>query len=209
MEYIDSIIPFIQKYNINIKGILHIGANDCIEYDEYSKFTNNIIYVEANPEIVDNIHLTKKYINIYQALITDRDNEEYEFKISNNNSQSSSILDFNLHKNNHPNVNFINKIKLKSITIDTFLEKKLIPYNNINVLVLDIQGVELKALKGASQLLNNIDIIYTEVNIDDTYKDCDKLDSMDIYLKQYNFKRIYTYIFYNHTYGDAVYIKTT
>ena len=196
---------FAKKYNINISGILHIGANDCTEYDEYKSITNNIVYIEANPTIVENVKQKNHNINIYQELISNIDNELLEFNISNNNSQSSSILQFNLHKRNHPNIKFINTIPLKSTTIDTFISK----YNiiNINTLVLDIQGIELRALKGSINLLNNIKIIYTEVNIDETYINCDKMDEIDDFLLIYGFKRVYTHIFENHTYGDALYIK--
>ena len=67
-EYISSIIPFIKKHNISVKGIIHIGANDCIEYQEYSSITNNILYIEANPEIVDNIKLNVGY-EVYPNLL--------------------------------------------------------------------------------------------------------------------------------------------
>lgn len=64
---------FAKKYNINISGILHIGANDCSEYDEYKSITNNIIYIEANPTIVENVKQKNDNINIYQELISNID----------------------------------------------------------------------------------------------------------------------------------------
>jgi FkbM family methyltransferase len=198
---------FSKSNNITITGILHVGANVCEEYNEYKKLTDNIIYIEANPEIVKQVKLNLPEINIHQALITDEDNTSYEFKISSNNGQSSSILDFNLHKVNHPSVSFIDKIQLESITIDNFITKNGIDKSNINALVLDIQGVELKALKGSKELLKNINIIYTEVNIDDTYTGCDRMKDIDEFLYTYGFKCVNIHIFHGHTYGDAVYIK--
>lgn len=197
---------FSKNNNIKITGILHVGANNCEEYDEYKRLTNNIIYIEANPNIVKDVKINRPEINIFQALITDEDKTSHYFKISNNNGQSSSILDFNLHKVTHPSIRFIDSMMLESTTIDNFINKNNIN-KNINALVLDIQGVELKALKGSKELLKNITIIYTEVNIDDTYKDCDKINDIDDFLNIYGFKRVYTNIFKNSTYGDALYIK--
>jgi FkbM family methyltransferase len=195
------------ELNIPVKGIMHIGANDCIEYEEYKNFTQNIIYLEANPKIVDKIKVLRPEINIYNALITDRNDDDHEFKISNNDGQSSSILNFALHKINHPSVFFIESIPMKSITVDSFISKNSINMKDINILVIDIQGVELRALKGSISLLPNIDIIYTEVNTDETYEGCDKIHDIDIFLNIYCFKRIKTNIFPGHTYGDAVYKK--
>jgi FkbM family methyltransferase len=201
------LINFAKQYNINISGIIHIGANDCCEYYDYIKYTNNIIYVEANPEIVNMVSKSNPNIVIYQALITDIDDEDVIFNISSNNSLSSSILEFNLHKINHPNINFVKSIPLKSITVDSLLKNNNINTKIFNILILDIQGIELRALKGSIQLLNNIDIIYTEVNIDETYTNCDKINDLDDFLLKYNFKRVYKKIWENHSYGDAIYIK--
>ena len=201
------ITAFATGIGVPIRGILHIGANDCIEYDEYTKVTKNIVYIEANPKIVDKIKLLRPEINIYQALITDVNNETHDFKISNNDGQSSSILNFGLHKINHPNVFFVESIPMKSITVDSFISENGIDMKDINILVIDIQGVELRALKGSISLLPNIDIIYTEVNTDETYEGCDKIQHIDIFLNTYGFKRVKTHIFKDHTYGDAVYKK--
>ena len=201
------IATFANQYNIRIRGILHVGANDCLEHNDYIKVTDNIVWIEANPNIVNVVKLLKPNIRIYQNLITDKDGEVYEFKISNNDGQSSSILDFNLHLKSHPSVFYIENIPMKSTTIDNFIINNNIDTSDINALVLDIQGVELRALKGGVSLLSHIDIIYTEVNIYDTYTGCDKLNDMDNFLSTFNFKRVNTHIFEGHTYGDALYIK--
>ena len=201
------LISVAKENNISISGILHVGANDCAEYEEYCTVTNNIIWIEGNPKIVDFVKQTKPNIQIYSGLITDKNNELVDFNISNNDSQSSSILEFNLHKKSHPSIKFIDKIQLYTNTIDTFIDNNNINSDNINAIVLDIQGVELRALKGATKLLENIKIICSEVNTDETYTNCDKIYEIDTFLAKYNFRRIYTHIWNGHTYGNAVYIK--
>jgi len=201
------LVSIAKHINIPITGIIHVGANDCAEHPDYVKETDKIIWVEGNPNIVESVKKEHPEFQIYHALITDKDDDILDLNISNNNSQSSSVLEFNLHKVGHPSITFIDKIRLPTITIDTLIQKNNIDTTNINAMVLDIQGVELRALKGATQLLKNIQIIYTEVNIDETYTGCDKLHDIDQFLYAHNFRRVYTHIWKNHTYGDAAYIR--
>ena len=50
----------------------------------------------------------------------------------------------------------IDTIELKSITIDTFVKNNNIDIKNYNHWVIDIQGAELLALKGAKESLKNV-----------------------------------------------------
>ena len=193
------------KFNIKINGILHIGAHTCEELSDYLKvgLTNdNIYWVEAIEKIVTKNKQQIPNINIYQALISDVDDEEITFNITKNDqtgdSQSSSILDFGTHEKHHPQVKVIDKIKLKTSRMDTVIKKNNINMKNVNFVNLDIQGVELKALKSMESYLHNIDYIYTEVNTEEVYKNCDKMQDITDYLSIFNFKladaRIYKQI---------------
>lgn len=63
------LIPFnsiTKKYNMKIHDILHIGAHNCEElmtYNEYELKNNQIIWVEANPNLVEqNVNIDKSRI---------------------------------------------------------------------------------------------------------------------------------------------------
>jgi hypothetical protein len=84
------------------------------------------------------------------------------------------------------------------------LPKYQIEYNFLN---LDIQGAELKALKGMEDYLNKVDYIYTEVNKDYVYKNCALVEELDEYLKKFNLFRVETYWCENLQWGDAFYIR--
>jgi hypothetical protein len=77
-------------------------------------------------------------------------------------------------------------------------------YNFINI---DVQGYELEVFKGASEKLNYIDVIMTEINQDELYKDCTQIQELDEFLSKYGFERVETYWWYNDGWGDALYIK--
>jgi len=193
--------------NIKINGIIHIGAHECEEliyYNQLGVKNEDIIWIDAIKSKV--IEATNRGIpNVYNAVITDKDDEEMNFYIANN-IQSSSILEFGTHSQEHPNIYFIDKINVRSISIDTFFRRNNIDASKINFWKLDIQGAELLALKGASQTLKYVDILYLKVNKNELYKNCALIADIDTYISQYGFFRVLTCMTQN-GWGNAIYIK--
>jgi len=202
----DIITKIISNNNINVSGVLHIGAHDCEEINFYNFIgltNNNIIWIDAINSKV--INATQKGIpNIYNAVITDKDDEDIVFNISNN-GQSSSILEFGTHSQEHPWVVYVDKIIQKSITIDTFFERNNIDSSKYNFWNFDIQGAELLALKGSTKAIKNAKIIYLEVNQNELYKNGALISEIDLFLSEYNFERVHT-VMTSHGWGDAIYI---
>jgi FkbM family methyltransferase len=203
------------RFNINIHGILHVGAHNCEELGDYiSSGVNlsNIYWIEALPRLVEKNKRNNPHLNIYQAVIYDEDNKEIEFNITNcdgdvNNLQSSSILEFGSHETNHPQVKIVEKVKMKTSRIDSVINKHAINMKKVNFINLDIQGVELRALKSMESYLNTIDYIYSEVNIEEVYKNCDQMTDLTEYLVGHNFRLADARIYKNLGWGDAFYIK--
>ena len=93
-----------RKYNLNVKGILHIGAHDCEELVDYLLGgcpLNKILWIEGNPKLVENIKNRNNKIIIFNNIVSDIDNKECIFNITNN-GQSSSILELGTHKKYYP-----------------------------------------------------------------------------------------------------------
>ena len=190
------------------KGILHIGAHMCEERALYNSIKigdNDILWIEAIGEIVAYVKKINENINIVQAVITDKDDEELSFMITNN-KESSSIFNFGTHAIEHPHVFEIERRRLKSITLNTLFERNNIPHDRFDFINIDIQGAELKALKGAAHILPHIKAIYAEVNEKMLYEGTWLLPELDEYLATFNFKRVITNMT-QHGWGDALYIK--
>jgi FkbM family methyltransferase len=202
------------KFNIQVTGILHIGAHTCEELQSYLQLgvnNNNIYWIEAIQELVDAKIQQNANIKIYQAVISDKDDEEIIFNITRNahtgDSQSSSMLDFGSHAISHPQVKIVNKRKMKTSRMETVIERNNIDMSIVNFVNLDIQGVELRALKSMEKYLSNIKYIYTEVNTEQVYKDCDQMNDLTNYLKTLGFILTDTRIYKEYGWGDAFYIK--
>jgi len=202
----EEINKILLSNKININGSFHLGAHECEELHFYNKLglkPEDVVWIDAIPSKVT--EATNKGIpNVYNAVITDKNDEEIIFNISNN-VQSSSVLEFGTHSQEHPGVVYVDKIKQKSITIDTFFERNNIDASKYNFWNFDIQGAELMALKGATQSIKYAKAIYLEVNEKELYKNCGLITEIDTFLLQYNFKRVLTNIT-QHGWGDALYI---
>jgi len=192
--------------NISITGSFHIGAHDCEELSIYNQLgltPEDVVWIDAISSKV-NEALNRGIPNVYNAVITDVDDDEVTFRMSNN-IQSSSVLEFGTHSQEHPSVVYVFETKCQSITVDTFFERNCIDASKYNFWNFDIQGAELMALKGATQSIKYAKAIYLEVNEKELYKNCGLITEVDDFLSQYKFKRVSTCMT-QHGWGDALYI---
>ena len=193
----------VNKYNIQFKGILHVGAHECEELKDYERYIqrNKILWVEA---LSDKVELCKQRfpnVLIENAVVSDKI-EKLMFNVSNN-GQSSSILDFGLHSHYHSHVHYVNSFEVETKLLKDVISKYDIEYNFLNF---DIQGAELKALKGMEEYLPKVDYLYTEVNSDYVYKDCALIEELDEYLLKFGLVRVETKMT-ECKWGDAFYIR--
>jgi FkbM family methyltransferase len=167
-----SLEELVKKYGLRIRKILHVGAHECEEMPLYRKYANDadILWIEGIPSKAN--QCAQKYPNttVINAVISDKV-EQVKFNISSN-GESSSILEFGVHKDCHPTIKYVDSFEATTVRLDTILDALDFRPNFIN---LDIQGVELRAMKGMGDLLKEVDYIYTEVNNADVYVGCSDL----------------------------------
>ena len=193
---------------IKINGVLHIGSHDCEEMpiyiDDLCIDSDKIIWIDAlDVKVID----AKKrgIINVFNEVISDKDNDIVMFNKANNTT-SSSIFCFKTHTTIYPEI-IVDEIQPKqTITIDSFFNKNLINASHYNLWNLIIQGSELLALKGGIKSLENVDVIITKIFLKELYFGCNMLKEYDDFLGQYLFRRVLTEIT-PHGWGEAVYIK--
>jgi FkbM family methyltransferase len=197
-----------EKWNISPTGIVHIGAHDCEERAIYEKAgldDTKVIWIEGNPLVYER---TKKAVpdtvQLYRALVSDKE-EDVDFIVTNN-SLSSSFLELKEHLVEHPYVYEILRMKLKTTTLPQLYTSANIDPTKYDMLVMDIQGAELHALKGMGELVNSFTHIYLEVNTKELYKNCGLLDDVREYLEKYNFV-IKDISMSEHGWGDAYFAK--
>lgn len=194
------------RYGVQPVLVAHVGAHLAEEAHAYSEQGwKRVHWIEANPKLVDYLKELPelKEHSITQCVVSDQDNEQVVFKIASN-SFSSSILDFGEHKTIYPSIVTTETLNVSTVTLNSIFSRG----ENPDFLNLDIQGTELKALKGASQIIKKVRWIYSEVSIRDLYIGGTHISELENYLKQYSFKRIALRINRCEGWGDALYINT-
>lgn len=172
-----------------VRGVIHVGANDGGERYLYAEHGLKVIWIEPIPEVftklVENIRSfpEQKAIN---ALITNEDGAVCTLHIANNGGQSSSILDFSLHKDIWPNVTFTRDISVRSSRLPTALAG--INLSEYDALVLDTQGTELLILQSAASILDGFKYIQVEAANFEAYRNCATVDTVNAFLHQHGFR---------------------
>jgi FkbM family methyltransferase len=182
----------------DIKGIIHVGANDGGERTLYNNYDISVIYIEPIPAIFDklkkNIDLDiqsgKKYIAL-NYLIVDKDDEVFDFKISKNNGLSSSIYDFKDVTKLFRGLEMVDSLKIHGITLATAIEKEGVNIKNYDAMIIDTQGSELLVLSGAKKIISNFKYIMTEVADFEAYAGCCVLRDIEEFMGENSFKETF------------------
>jgi FkbM family methyltransferase len=194
----------LKKYlRVPVTGVIQVGAHKGGELDYIESMTNNILLFEPQKNAFDELKTKIKSSTIAENFALGSDNQENctMYKEFSNDSQSSSLLKPALHLKQYPRIQFTETETVNIKTLDSYLEKSNIPYN---ILMIDVQGFELNVLRGAKNTLNHIDYILCEVNREELYENCAKVEEIDEYLLDFGFDRIVTN-WAGWTWGDALY----
>lgn len=178
-------------------GVIHIGAHGAEEAEDYGRNgVQKVFWIEANASLMQKIHdrcvqfVPENYI--CNACIGDIDGERVTFNFANN-GHSSSILPLGTHARMYPHIQYVGQAEMFTRRMDSIMKEapadiKIEEYSFINI---DVQGAELKVLKGFGDLLklDNIRGIYTELNFEQVYEGCALAHEIDAYLDQFGFYR--------------------
>lgn len=201
-----SFTNLFNKYKMDIKGIVHIGAHYGEEIQEY--VDNGIQKITVFEPLSKNFDvLSKRLQNVnadiegYQVALGSKKGTATMY-LSSNEYQSSSILKPKEHLEHHPDVLFVGT---EDVEVDVLDEYDIGESNFINI---DVQGYELEVFKGGVKTLKQINYVYCEVNRGEMYEGNPMVEELDSFLGEYGFERVETHwpeTWYK--WGDALYIK--
>ena len=198
----------IKDYNLKIRGVIHIGAHWGQEYPEYAKHRiENIIFfepVKSNYEMLLDGLPQDDNIKVFNLALGNEAGTKEMFTETANKGQSCSFLEPYKHLKTYPYIKFYGKEKVEINKLDNIVFDRAL-YNMINI---DVQGYEIEVFKGGVGVLDSIDIIYAEVNFDEVYKNCCRVEDVDSFLDKFGFVRVTTEERYrSYGWGDALYLK--
>ena len=200
-----------KKYKISSQGIMHAGAHLLEERQAYlSSGVKNIFWIEGNPALAGHIRniihssSSPSCEEIFAStLVDDIGGKKVTFHLAEN-TQTSSILSFGTHSQEMPGVAHNGAIDIQTQRLDQLIEEFGLSGNCFDFLNVDVQGVELRVIRGLGCHLKHIKWIYTEINLRETYLGCDKLWMLDFYLVFRGFRRKELWLA-TRSWGDAFY----
>ena len=205
------LIPFNQianDYQLQINGIIHVGAYDGIEMDDYAKQgITKVVFFEAQEEIMPTLRgRVKPYpqAKAFNYCLSDKE-EVVKFQITSN-GQSSSMLELGTHKKLYPDITVDSVHRMECITLEQAFKKENLNIKDYDFVNIDVQGAELKVIKGMGDI-SHFKAFYLEVNSEEVYKDCAIVDEIDEYLFGFGFMRVLTANWIMNSWTDALYLK--
>jgi len=197
------------QHSIVPRGVVHVGAHEGNETGLYQAMgVQRVLYIEANPEVFERLQLRIAEFPNVQAVncaASDR-NGTVNLHVTSMD-QSSSILPLKRHAEIYPTIQETHQVTVESKTLDTLLQELELAPADFNIINIDIQGAELLALQGATNLLKYVEAINTEVNYEELYEGCALIDQLDEFLENYGFDRAATTTPLHPSWGDAFYVK--
>ena len=198
-------VQVLKKYwGVNPQSIVHVGAHNAEELETYEKAGwGPVTWIEAQPQKIQ--ELAKRipsHHRLIEAAIWDKEGMSLNLNVMTS-TQSTSLLNLGTHATEHPTIQFSHSIPVKTKTLASILDGSSAP----ELLALDIQGVELRALTGYGEKIADVKWIYCEVNKAELYEDCCLVYDIDSYLSRFYFRRAATR-WTSHGWGDALYENT-
>jgi FkbM family methyltransferase len=176
-----------------IKTILDIGSRDALQSIEFKMwFPDADVYAfEANTDCVTLCRRTMEtykdhVINLVPKAVTDYNGVIEFHNVHNGNIGGSSILETTNHQRSCQWKQ--NKIEVPCIRVDDWVNENNI--ETIDLLWIDVQGVELQVLKSIGENIRNVKAIQTEVGLVELYKNQTTHVDLDAYLVEYGFECI-------------------
>lgn len=203
-----------ERLNIKVENIILVGAWEAAEIKCFLDAGALRAYLfEAEPRAIDMLkqsYGTDLRVKIFEGAVSSQSGLTVKFNVLNHSSSSLYMPNMEELKKILPDFRVEKEIYVNTITLDSALDPYFKSWNGSklgNLMILDIQGGELEALKGAPELLKEIGWIHSEVSTVELYQGQNSLKQLDYFLKQNGFLRVSKRLYPKLNHGDALYFR--
>jgi FkbM family methyltransferase len=203
------------KFGLRISGIVHIGAHLAEEAPLYRSLGVPVVWVEANPRVINQIHKVLQDLQqpcplqeVMNWLVLEEERYNVPFHITNYDGMSSSVYNWGTHTQFSPDTVVEETLSLKSVTLDRVFDyvTAFRPGETFNMLNIDVEGAGLDVLRGGPRMLETTDYIYIEVQTENVYDGAPFLFEYDAFLEKH-FQRVELGMVEGQGWGDAFYMR--
>ncbi len=197
------------KFGIAARGVIHVGAHQGEELPTYLELgVKHVLLIEANPELIERLRsivATTPGVSVAHCAINDADGP-VDLHVASHDD-SSSILPLKLHQRIYPTIVESEVVQVPGMRLDGLMGSLGLNAADFNILCIDIQGAELRALRGAVESLESIEAVSVEINFEELYEGCAQVEDIDNFLGDRGFDRVATLTPYHSSWGDALYVR--
>ena len=209
-----ELLHVFQRLGIVPSNVILVGAWEGGEIKGFLEAGVQMAYsFEAEPSAIKILSQSwggNPRVKLFQGAVASEAGKVKKFHILNHSSSSLFAPNLNLLKRIIPDFQLESEIQVLTITLDASLRDHWEQWgeNKLDtLLILDIQGGELEAVKGAPELLKRVGWIQAEVSTAELYQNQNTLTQLDEYLKGKGFNRVSTRIHPEINHGDALYFR--
>lgn len=161
-QYDWSNISFISRYLNNSMNLYILGAHIGCLLVPLSKYVKNIVAFEANPNTFRLLNLNillneVRNVSTYNLAVYDSRTSVtfYQNNANTGGSKVKPITDRFIYHYDQPQ-----KILIEAVSLEDFIAEKKLPMPDF--MIMDIEGSEYNALKGAGKILEHCKYLYIE-----------------------------------------------
>lgn len=200
-----DLIKVLDVHQVKPKRVLHIGAHLAQELSIYKSLgCSSGIFVEADPVTSRELSASLENENNFEAIeacLSDKSGELVEFFRASNHGVSSSILRPAMHLAKYPEIEFNkNTLQLVSKCLDD------LNLGTFDLVVLDVQGAELKVLRGGMETIKDAKALMIEVSIIRLYEGDSHISEIVEFLTPFGFSPVALNVFAE-GWGDCLFIR--
>ena len=178
------LVDHLRKYQGKVVAGLHVGANSGQERQLWRKVgAHRVLWVEANPEMMPELReniLRFKGHTAHCAMLGNQNKENVPFHIFGHGG-ASSMLD-KVDGESAWGLKKQRTILRPMIRAEVLIGDLGIKPGTLNTAVIDVQGAELKVLKGFGKYLPHMQYVVVEYIVPETYKGADAMTEVVLFM---------------------------
>lgn len=159
---------YLPPHPVIVEAGAHMGEDTA---DMARRYPDAVIHAfEPVPELYRTLtKRTTRYVNVirHKTALSKRNGYAVLNVSSGTSNGSSSLLTPKAHLDIHPTVHFKKTIRVRTVTLDSWAKARRIP--RIDLLWLDLQGMEYDVLRASRTIFPSVSLLYTEINLKENY----------------------------------------
>lgn len=195
---VSGTLALLDHHRVDRRGVLHVGAHYGLELEAYLACGfQRITYVEANPQVWERLEehvgfwrrwgevMASSYgarpprLEVLRAAASDHVSVA-RLHVTECPGQSSLMAPAD------PGIRVLGEVEVATARLDDLVEDP----GAYSLLVLDIQGAELQALRGAPRLLEQARMAVVEVNYKRRYQGCPLALEVDEFMEERGYRAV-------------------